>query len=316
MDQGLIIKDDISDGLTDDGAVLEKITVGQRLREARTARDVTDIEKISAELCIRPHLLRALEQNDFKKFPSACYAAGFLKNYAAFLGLDVKKVVAQYKAEYNGSSEKVELSFIEVDKQHNYAQHLTVSLVIISLAILYSVWHSQSGGNLISLSALPDVNEITSNILVSALEEDQPANHKADQKINQQQDQLLLPEKAVIEKKQGFNLVQQARALPLENMTRTSAVIAEQMRLTVSEDTWVRVVGAGKDILVDRILLAGEEFYLSGRDDMTLMTSNAGAVSLYVGDYAVAPLGKSGEVRSNISLKKSDLIIKTAERDL
>ena len=59
-------------------------------------------------------------------------------------------------------------------------------------------------------------------------------------------------------------------------------------------------------------MLAGEEFYMTDRAGLKLMTSNAGAVSIHVGNIAVGPLGKFGETRDNIRLDKQDLLMKTA----
>ena len=104
-----------------------------------------------------------------------------------------------------------------------------------------------------------------------------------------------------------------ATAMSLSAEAQTTAIVADQVRLTVNEDTWVRIVSADQDILVDRILLADEEFYMTDRAGLKLMTSNAGAVAIYVGNVAVAPLGKAGEIRENISLDKADLLQNTTQ---
>ena len=277
------------------------VTVGQKLFDARQNSNETDIDKISSELCIRPHLLLALEQDDSDKFPSACYAVGFLKNYATYLGLNVTQIVAQYKGEFQGSTQKVDLVFLEGEKTHNHAQQIMVSLVILSMLVLYGVWYFAKGNETISLSGLPDVSEVTSNILVSATVEDQAPEIKT----------VDLPIEA-IEEDPGFHLVQQVNATPVKDTSKSTTLTTEQVRLSVREDVWIRIIGADKETLVDRILLAGEEFYMTDHKDMTLMTSNAGAVSIFVGNIAVSLLGESGEIRDNISLNKSDLLMKTA----
>ncbi|PCJ44507.1 MAG: hypothetical protein COA81_00965 [Alphaproteobacteria bacterium] len=274
------------------------VTVGQKLSQARKKSQVTDLEQISEELCIRPHLLRALERDDFNKFPSACYAAGFLKNYAAYLGLNVAQVIAQYKNEFQGSNKKVDLVFLKVDEHNNSTQKKVVSLIILSMIVIYGTWYSLRGGDNISLSALPDVPDVTSNTLVSAIESDQKAPEKSPAPVGSHN--------------QKYSLVQQANAGLISAEDKKLPVSAEQVRLTVQQDAWVRIVGANKEILVDRVLLAGEEFYMTDHKDMTLMTSNAGAVSVYVGGKAVKPLGKFGEIRVNISLNPQDLPLKIA----
>ncbi|VAW06593.1 hypothetical protein MNBD_ALPHA01-271 [hydrothermal vent metagenome] len=289
-------------------AAVKTITVGQKLFQARHNQTETDLEKISGELCIRPHLLAALEQDDFNKFASACYATGFLKNYAAYLGLNVSEIVSQYKKEFQGCSRKVDLVFLEVDKKHNYAQHMTISLIILSLLVLYGVWHSSSNSNILSLSALPDVTDVTSNILLTSGEVDR--KKPADVELASAPAPISTPE--LSPEKSGFHLVQQAHATSPAEQGKTTAVVADQVRLSVGEDTWVRIVSGDDEILVDRVLLAGEEFYMTDRAGLKLMTSNAGAVSIHVGNIAVGPLGEFGETRDNIRLDKQDLLMKTA----
>lgn len=299
VDQDLVLAGNV--GLDKSGfraapeKITENISVGQTLFKARQRLRKTSLENISTELCIRPHLLMALEKGDFKIFPSACYAIGSLKNYAEYLGLDVNKMVAQYKGEFQDSNKKVDLVFLEVDQNNNSTQSLVVSLVILSVLVLFGVWYSTNNDNQMSLSALPDISEITSNILVSYAQTDQP-----------------LPTASEQEDKASFHLVQQATAMSLSADAQPTAIVADQVRLTVSEDAWVRIVSADQEILVDRIFLADEEFYMTNRTGLRLMTSNAGAVAIYVGNVAIAPLGKAGEIRENINLDKAALLQNTA----
>ncbi|MBL4612411.1 MAG: DUF4115 domain-containing protein [Emcibacter sp.] len=290
----------------------EKITVGQTLFQARKNRSESDLERISEELCIRPHFLAALEQDNFNKFPSACYAEGFLKNYAAYLGLNVTHVIAQYKQEFQGSSKKVDLVFLKVEENSYPRQQMMVSLMILSAIVLSGVWYSIQGKDSISLASLPDIADVTSDILVSATSDVEAPTPQAVPKAVEETVVLAAVEK--IEQDQGYHLVQQVNATPVVAVQAETATSgATQVRLTVREDAWVRIMDAEREILVDRVLLAGEEFYLTDHKGMTLMTSNAGALSVFVDDMAVLPFGKSGEIRDNISLDKGDLPLKTAQ---
>lgn len=299
------------------------MTVGQKLSAARCASQESDMAVISSELCIRPHLLLALEQDDFNKFPSACYAAGFLKNYATYLGLNVGQISAQYQKEFQGSKEKVNLVFLEGEKNHSHNHAMIVSLVILSALVLYGVWYSASGKSSLSLASLPDVSEVTSNILAFTDGENATPRVKTiapavvktpepTEKASLEKVPLVKPSKkqVVPEQGRGFTLVEQANATPGEVRSMMGAPLqSDQIRLSVRADAWIRIVGADNKILVDRVLLAGEEFYLTGNKGMTLMTSNAGAVSIFMGDLAIPYLGKPGEIRDNISMDKQDLLL-------
>ena len=88
------------------------------------------------------YLLEALEQGDFGSFPSSCYATGFLKNYAALLGLDTKDIVSRYEAEYAGSNESVVLSFPEAENYRVLPVKSIAGIATLCVAIFVGAWVS------------------------------------------------------------------------------------------------------------------------------------------------------------------------------
>ncbi|HBY96950.1 MAG TPA: hypothetical protein DEP84_23885 [Chloroflexi bacterium] len=73
------------------------VAIGEQLREAREARELTlqDIERATR---IRAKYLRALEEENFEVLPGTVYVRGFLKTYARELGLDPEPLLAQVGA--------------------------------------------------------------------------------------------------------------------------------------------------------------------------------------------------------------------------
>ncbi len=63
--------------------------IGQRLRQARQARSLT-LEQVSEALHIKPHYLQALEEGRWDALPSPAQGRGFLRLYAAFLGVTLE----------------------------------------------------------------------------------------------------------------------------------------------------------------------------------------------------------------------------------
>ncbi len=70
------------------------LTIGQRLKKQREARYLS-IEKASDETRIRIVFLRALEADDYSVLPSAAQGRGFLRNYAAYLEINIDEVIAE-----------------------------------------------------------------------------------------------------------------------------------------------------------------------------------------------------------------------------
>lgn len=72
------------------------IEIGNSLREARnrqglSIRDAEDATKI------RSKYLQAMEEDDFEVLPGPTFVMGFLRTYAAYLGLDADTVVEEYR---------------------------------------------------------------------------------------------------------------------------------------------------------------------------------------------------------------------------
>lgn len=67
---------------------------GQALAARRAERGLS-IEQVAASTRIRPEHLRALEADDFERFPAQAYAKGYLRTYATYLGLDADELLAK-----------------------------------------------------------------------------------------------------------------------------------------------------------------------------------------------------------------------------
>src|SRR5687767_11964024 len=77
--------------------------VGEDLRRARQCigEDLADISRV---LKIRPYYLIAVEESRFEALPGRVYAIGFVRSYAAYLGLDAGNFVNRLKSEMDGDA--------------------------------------------------------------------------------------------------------------------------------------------------------------------------------------------------------------------
>jgi len=80
------------------------VRAGERLREERLRRKLTlqDAEKATK---IKASFLAAIERGDYNKLPSSAYAQGFVRNYAEYLGLPVRQVLAVFRREFDERKE-------------------------------------------------------------------------------------------------------------------------------------------------------------------------------------------------------------------
>jgi cytoskeletal protein RodZ len=74
-------------------------TVGKILREARVDK-LLSLDEVEKHTKIRKELLEALEADNYDKLPPSTFVQGFIKNYGKYLGLDVGKLLAVFRRDY------------------------------------------------------------------------------------------------------------------------------------------------------------------------------------------------------------------------
>ena len=72
-------------------------SLGEKLRSARSEKNLS-FDDVSRDTNIAIRYLEALEHEDFPCFPGEAYITGFLKNYGAYLELNVQELLSLYRA--------------------------------------------------------------------------------------------------------------------------------------------------------------------------------------------------------------------------
>lgn len=70
--------------------------IGATLREARNRRKL-DLSEVEEAIKIRPRFLLALENEEWDVLPGGAYTRGFIRTYAAYLGLDGERLADEYR---------------------------------------------------------------------------------------------------------------------------------------------------------------------------------------------------------------------------
>lgn len=78
---------------------MHKELIGETLAEARRLLNKS-IKEVEFDTKIRGRYIEALERDDFSSLPADIYTQGFIKTYAAYLGLDPQPLIQQYKSMY------------------------------------------------------------------------------------------------------------------------------------------------------------------------------------------------------------------------
>jgi hypothetical protein len=86
--------------------------LGATLRETRNRRKI-DLTEVEAATKIRVRYLRAMENEEWDLLPGDAYARGFVRTYAAYLGLDAERLAEQLRRRGKGSAPGERLPRIE-----------------------------------------------------------------------------------------------------------------------------------------------------------------------------------------------------------
>lgn len=117
-------------------SITEAATLGDGLRHARALSGKSMVE-LSAETKVHPRFLTALEQNDWSSLPSRVFAIGYVRGYAAALGLDEQLAVERFKRESPDTSTPLKppvgVAFEEVKR---YSPRIIAGVAVVALAIV------------------------------------------------------------------------------------------------------------------------------------------------------------------------------------
>ena len=72
-------------------------SLGEKLKTAREGKEIS-FDQAGKDTKISVRYLEALEAEDFSGFPGETYVIGFLRNYGAYLDLDVRELLSLYRA--------------------------------------------------------------------------------------------------------------------------------------------------------------------------------------------------------------------------
>lgn len=77
--------------------------------------------------------------------------------------------------------------------------------------------------------------------------------------------------------------------------------------LRATQDSWVQVRNASNESIFTRVLRAGDTYDVPDQPGLSLLTGNAGGLVIMVDGQEVPKLGRSGQVRRNVSLSPDSL---------
>ncbi|MFN6980625.1 MAG: helix-turn-helix domain-containing protein [Brevundimonas sp.] len=117
-------------------SIAESATLGDGLRRAREVSGKS-LAELSAETKVHVRFLTALEQNDWSSLPSRVFAIGYVRGYAAALGLDEQLAVERFKRDSPDNSAPLKAPIgIAFEDVKRYSPRIIAVVAVAALAIV------------------------------------------------------------------------------------------------------------------------------------------------------------------------------------
>ena len=121
--------------------------IGEKLKAARESKNLS-LEQARIKTRIHPKILGALEEGKIDEIVSRTYAKGFLKKYAAFLGLNPDEIVREYLAVLSlrppGPEQKAEGQRASVQTFHSTSPRIriepaTIIYIVVPILLVIAI---------------------------------------------------------------------------------------------------------------------------------------------------------------------------------
>jgi cytoskeleton protein RodZ len=274
----------------------EAARVGEDLREARLTLGAS-VEDMAERLRINRRYIHALEEGRIKDLPGPAYAVGFVRSYAAALGLDPDEAVRRFRDVTGGATTKNgELVFPEPVPSRGMPAGVLVAAGVVVAIGSYVAWYNWSGSGNRVVDAVPPV---PARLEQAAADGQRMRDPATGQVVNP-----TPPTQAQAAVNPGVLAPTPAPAAP------TAAPPAPpppsdgpRVVLRARGESWIQVRDTrANNVLVDRVLRANDSFPVPAREGLTLTTGKAENLDIVVDGQVTTVLAGATGVRRGIPL--------------
>ncbi|MBV9736215.1 MAG: helix-turn-helix domain-containing protein [Acidisphaera sp.] len=297
--------------------------IGAELRSVRE-RLGWSLDDVEASLRIRYPYLLAIEDGRTADLPGGTYTIGFVRAYAALLGLDQDEVARRFRAEAGDVNRRTELEFPAPVAERGVPTGAVVLLGAVLAAGAYVAWYRMSGeqpGQ--TVQQVPDrlapLAETASPAPASPMPPQAApappvvAPEPAVPSVPPSSAAAAIPPPPPALRAASPAAIATAPPMPaaVPGPTPPAATGASspvpgpdqgRIVLRAHADAWVQVRDPAGKVLLNRVLHSGEAWPVPAGPQPVLTTGNAGGLDLLV-DGSVAPsIGANGAVRRDLPL--------------
>lgn len=275
--------------------------VGADLRTARENLGWT-LPAVATHLRIRLPYLEAIEEGRIADLPGNAYALGFLRTYAGAVGLDPDEVARRFRTEAADVNRKTELTFPAPLPERGLPAGAMMLLSLVLAVGAYAFWYRASSDSqpVEPVRAVPErLAELAPSPASASVPEPAPPPVLAPPAAAPAPDVVVAPAPPP-----AVSPIAAAAAVPSSPAPTTEPALPDGTRLVLraKADSWMQVRDRQGNVLLNRVLRAGESWPAPPKLALLLTTGNAGGTEILVDGQTTASLGADGAVRRDLPL--------------
>jgi len=115
---------------------MSKETVGEYLKRERKLREIT-LQEVAEGTKISIRSLESIEANRFADLPAEVFLRGFVRSYAAYIGIDPEDAILRLEddmAKPESDSQNIKISSPDIDMDHGGDDRLVRIRIIVAIA--------------------------------------------------------------------------------------------------------------------------------------------------------------------------------------
>jgi cytoskeleton protein RodZ len=235
---------------------------GNSFKKARESKGLT-VAQIADETRISARFLEAIENEDFQLLPGGIFNRGFIRTYAARLGLDAVAAVKEYEQLLNIQQPEQAIAPTTPPPRGSTPDKrlypVAIGVLALAVIIFYAVSRETTQTEPVPVTTAPPV-AITQETASTP----------------------LTPSVSAASEPESI-------AAPTSAMT---------LDIQAIDQTWIKVDADGTNVLPGEILEPGMTRHFNAENSFHLVIGNAGGLNLKLNDQRVKTIGKTGQVRA------------------